>query len=68
MSVFVYNVWIVGIDNTQYWYTQCDSSEAAEKRAQEFRRITPKDKYKKVHITFTAKENANADIRKEWGH
>lgn len=66
MSV-VFNMWVIGTDDYRYWYTQCDSIEAVEKREKEFRRITPKDKYKKTLITFTQKENANADIRKEWG-
>jgi len=65
---FVYNVWVIGMDNIKYWYTQCDSLEAAEKREEEFRRTTKKERYKKTLVTFTQKENANADIRKEWGY
>jgi len=63
---FVYNVWVIGNDGVTYWYTQCDSSEAAEKRENEFRRITPKARYKRTLTTFTEKENAHVDIRKEW--
>jgi hypothetical protein len=62
----VYNVWVIGNDDFRYWYTQCDSLEAAEKREKEFRRITLKDEYKRTLITFTPKEFANADITKEW--
>lgn len=64
----VYNVWVIGNDNYRYWYTQCDSAEAADKREKEFRRITPKSEYKRTLITFTPKEHANAEIRKEWHH
>jgi len=66
MQGFVVNVWVIGNDHYRYWYTQCDSFEAADKRVKEFRRTTPASKYKAVLTTFTAKEHANAEIRKEW--
>lgn len=67
MSAFVYNVWVIGLDHQRYWLTQYDSMELAMQTEAKFRRNTLPNKYKSTLITFTTKENANAEIRKEWG-
>ena len=67
MSVFVYNVWVIGLDHQRYWLTQYDSLELALAQEAKFRRNTLPTAYKATSITFTTKENANAEIRKEWG-
>jgi hypothetical protein len=67
MSVFVYNVWVIGLDHQRYWLTQYDSLELALAQEAKFRRTTSPTAYKSTLVTFTQKENANAEIRKEWG-
>lgn len=50
MNYFVYNLWIIDPYGKLFFYTQCDSVEAIEKRRADFIAVYPKQKY---HATLT---------------
>jgi hypothetical protein len=49
---FVYNLWVLDPYGKPFFYTQCITPEAAEKRAENFKAVYPKDKYTAVFISM----------------